>query len=269
MPIPSQTANDASILLPEQSWSLEIGSLLASVNLAGIRRGLRLGFPVSASQPIAGLTPTLTAGTLIYAANRVDLNPNVVSTAAANWTNRRIWFGLSGFYYSAIDNLPKNAKDVFLGEITTDNAGSPSIISLSQPLSLGGGRFGVRAAVNLAVAVDGSDVDLFTFAIPLGFDYVRLDKAQSRVMAITTAGNVTADDHLLKIKVDAASSATITTISAAALGTIGSTVRATADDADVYSFYQPAVIKVQYNQADVAPAIAGGWVEHILEFTLI
>lgn len=269
MPIPSQTANDVSILNPERFWSNEISSLLASVNLLGVRSGLRLGFPISASQPTTGLTPTLTAGTLIYGANRVDLNPNVVSTASANWTNRRVWYGISGFYYSGADNLPRNPKDVFVGEITTDNAGTPSVITLAQPLSLGGGRFGVRAAVNLAVAVDGADVDLFTWTLPAGYDYIRLDKAQSRVMTATTAGNTAGDDHLLKIKVDAASAVTLTTIAAAALATAGSTTRATADDADAYSFYQPTAIKVQYNQTDTATAIAGGWIEHILEFTLI
>lgn len=269
MPLIPQTANDAGIAISGPSWTNELTSLFSLANFTGMRRGARLGFPIASNQPTTGLLPTLTAGSLLYGASRVDINPAEVASASANWTNRKIWYGLNGFYYSGADNLAKNIKDVLLGEISTDNAGSPSIIAIAQSLNLGSGKFGIRAAVNLAVAIDGADTDLFTWIVPAGYDYVRLDRAQSRVMSVTTAGNSTGDDHLLKIKVDAATAMTLVTTPVAGLTVAGTTTAATADDADAYSFYQPGTIKVQYNQIDTAPAIAGSWIEHILEFTVL
>ncbi len=269
MPLIPQTANDAGTAIHGPSWSNEISSLFSLANFTGMRRGARLGFPMASNQPTTGLLPTLTAGSLLYGASRVDINPAEVASASANWTNRKIWYGLNGFYYSGADNLAKNTKDVLLGEISTDNAGSPSIIAIAQSLNLGAGRFGIRAAVNLAVAVDGADTDLFTWLVPAEYDYVRLDRAQSRMMSVVTAGNTAGDDHLLKLKVDAASAATIVTTAVAGLTVAGTTTIATPDDADAYSFYRPGTIKVQYNQTDTATVLAGGWIEHILEFSLL
>lgn len=272
MPIASQTSNIPGLSYPSTEWATSFEAWAAYVFpgaplQGGVRQGCKLGIPLTSGQPVAGLTPTMTNGVVIIDNSVIGINGQVTTAASLNFTNRRIFFGLSGYYYADSNNTQVKPTDVLLGEITTD--ATDSIISIAQPYNYGNGRFGVKALLNVAKANDGADRVLFSWTAPAGadaYDYIRVPFAQSRVVAAATGGNDTGDDNLLKIKVDSASAATIATLTAANLGSAGTTVRATADDADAYSFPAPTTIQVIYNQTDATTALAGGLVEYYVEF---
>ncbi|MBD2019334.1 hypothetical protein H6F43_03940 [Leptolyngbya sp. FACHB-36] len=267
MPLNPQTSAFPPLSPGEQSWDQTLAkSMELLAPSSGVRAGLKLGLPLSGIQPTTGLLPTLEDGLLLQSDDVVGpYGSQLISAAPKNVANRRLYYGVSGMYWAGVDNAPRKAADLLIGEVTTDNNVTPSIVSVGQAYNYGACQFGIRGVFNLAALTDGADQAFFTWKMPLiGLDYVRIAHAQCRVVAPVTAGGDTGDDFILKLKVDAAASISLATISATGLGAAGTVSRGTPDDADPWSWFKPSNLVFQYNQTDGTTAIAGGMVEAMI-----
>ena len=252
MSLNPQTSGFPPINLPDRGWSKEISSAMRYLNpAAGVRSRLDLGLPLSSGQPTTGLTPTLTTGTMIQGDEVLDIHELNILPAEANWTNRKLFYGLAGMYYGVAATTP---EDTVIAEISTDNLGSASITAIAQPMAYGGLRFGIRGVVNLAKCAKGSDVNLFTWTKPLdvGLPYTKITHAQVRTAIAAASGNATGDDFLLK-----AGSTTLVTHAAAGLSILDTTTVALPLAATPWVFTGDSLV-FKFNQTDAAANLVGG-----------
>jgi hypothetical protein len=251
-----QTSNFPPINQMEHGWSENIKAAMSFlVPGSGIRSGLVLGLPLSAGQPATGLRPTLTDGYLMMGdAVWGPYGSKLIGSGAANWANKKLYFGLSGLYYA---DAPAKPSDVLVGEVSTDNLNPASIMSVAQPMQYGGCRFGIRGTINLAKCTKGADVNLFTWrkSARIGLPYCRVAYAMTRVTAPVTANNAAGDDFLLKV-----GAKTLVTTPAATLSTVNSITVGSSDNGWVFGPETNELV-FRYNQTDVAPAIASGAIE--------
>lgn len=246
-----QTANFPPISLPEMSWGENLRAALQLRDpIPAIASGLNMGLPMTAGQPVAGATPTLTDGYLVH--GDLVMGPygsKLISAAPVNGISK-FWFGLEGAYWSATPNTP---KDVLIGVAALSNDDPAHILHVAQPIRSSSGFYGIRGLVNLQRCAKGTDVDLITWEKPVGMSNLRIVYAHARVMTIVTGGNTAGDDFLLKV-----GSATLVTKDDANLVTAGHT-----DVASSLPTYGAATesLVFKYQQVDTATLITGGTME--------
>lgn len=252
MPLNKQTSGYPPINLPDRGWSSEITSVMRYlVPGAGARSGLSLGLPLLSGQPTTGLTPTMSVGTMIRGDEVLDISELNILPADVNWSNRRLYYGLSGMYYGVAANAP---TDAVIAEISTDNLSPASITAIAQPMAYAGVRFGVRGVINLTKCTKGADVNLFTWNKPanIGLPYTRVSYAQAVTAAVATSGNAAGDDFLLKV-----GSTTLVTHAAAGLSVANTLTAGMPSSGTPWVFTGDQLI-FRFNQTDVSANLTGG-----------
>lgn len=260
MPLNPQYSPFPPIALPDRGWAENLRAVMRHlVPGAGVRSNLALDLPLSAGQPTTGFLPTLTTGEMIFGDSVLGITKENILSAQANWNNKKLYFGLNGMYYG---DTPLKATDTVIGEI---NTGADSILSIAQPMSYGGARFGVRGTVHLAKCVKGADVNLFTWTKPAdaGLPFIRVTYAHAKTAIACTAGNATGDSFVLK-----AGSTTLVTHPDTALSAAGTITAGLPVSAAPWVF-EGSSLTVKYNQTDASGNLAGGKVDFIVEFELL
>ncbi|HEY9752452.1 MAG TPA: hypothetical protein V6C46_05850 [Coleofasciculaceae cyanobacterium] len=262
MPLNRQTSPFPAIAQPDRGWDKNITAALDVMFPLATSRNFRVNIPTTAGAPVAGLTPIFNNGYIVKGDNVLQLTPDVAPTATAS-TTTNLYYGLAGPYYAA---AVAKASDVQLASVATATDG---FAYTAQLVGYGSYRYAIRAQLFIANLTDGSDVPLYTFIPPLGFSEVRVVYAMARVMSAASSA-ATGDDLAIRFRFGTgvgtfAAAVTPLTLTAANLGSVGTTVMATIDDGDTtYRAWEPTSIQLLYNQTDAAPAITGGLVETIL-----
>jgi hypothetical protein len=261
MPLNPQFSPFPPITLPDRGWAENIRAALRYlVPGVGIRTNMVLDLPLSGGQPTTGLLPTLTDGTMIAGDSVLEVSKFNVLAATKNWTGKKLYFGLAGMYYG---DTPTKSTDTAIAQLSTDNdPATPSILTIAQPMSYGGGVFGVRGTINLAKCVKGADVDLFTWVKPadLGLPGLRITYAQVKTAIACTTGNAAGDDFVLKV-----GSTAVVTHAAANLSIAGAVSAGLPVSATPWAFESNS-LTFRYNQVDAAANLAGGKIDFLVKF---
>ncbi|MCD8487884.1 MAG: hypothetical protein LRZ84_14400 [Desertifilum sp.] len=264
MVLNKQYANFPPIQLPDKSWSLELRSVVSLLNAGhGIRDGLQMGIPLASGQPTVGLTPNLSNGHYVAGDLVLKVNPSAISAAPASVSNRKMWFGLNGFYYAEtpeqlmLGEILRPSHDLFLGEISTN---ATAILTIAQPVIYGACRFGVRGVINVSELPTG-DVPLIVWKKPdlLNGLNLRVTSALLTTKIAASAGNAASDNGVLKVdKIDGSSPTTLVTQTGTSIGAVGTSTAST-----VSPVYSDAVsgLVFSYNQTDADANLTGGLVE--------
>ena len=186
-----QTSPTPPLVPAEIGWSGSLRAYLQAIYPTGrILHGMRLGIP----DAISGLTPTLSAGSMIAGDEIIGPRPSEVLSAAPVDSDRYgIYYGNKGLRYLATEYTtdPTEAEtamlaevdpsDVLLGEISCDEI--DSIQFVTQYLAYGQGRYGIRGVVNVAKNLGaGTDVTVGQFKLPADYDVLRITGAYGKTL---------------------------------------------------------------------------------------
>lgn len=174
----------------DRSWENNLSAVLEVMQGgAGIMAGARFGIPTTGDlRRPTGVDGWLVSGDHVFGPNLSDL----VDTAPASVTMRRIYIGSRPFYYAGTENKALGDRDAIIGEISTTAA---AIKAIGQPLNPAGGMYGLRGLINLAACDKGADVALANWIKPIihgadafGASMIQIASASARMVTAATGG---------------------------------------------------------------------------------
>ena len=270
MVLNQQTNAFPPIDTPDRGWDRNVeAALLQQIPQPGAIVGLEIGIPLDLDGAVdTGLMPRMTDGTLIWGSAVLEVRHKNVVPAPANAMTRKLFYGLSGAYFADAANVVATERDAELAQITTNNADPASIVSTGQLRALGGGKYAIRAELNVGSATDGADTVLYTWVPSPHFKEVRLLFAKAKVLVPTTAAGDAGDDVVGKVKFGDAAAIALVTLDDAVMNVEGSSTRFAAADDDAVDGSTATPIQLIYNVTDNAAAAnyEGGVVEFYAEF---